>query len=88
MSSPHFGEEEPLQRHRVRVQLSSEQTIGPLPAEKPELAANPGQVLQASYFGELRPMLATGCMLSMLQRVSSYGLVGLPKPAQTVTALA
>ncbi len=36
----------------VRLQLSTEQTIGPVLAEKPELAANPGQTSQASHFGE------------------------------------
>jgi hypothetical protein len=43
MSSPQFGEEQPLRRHLpARLQWPSEQTIGPLRAEKPELAANPG----------------------------------------------
>lgn len=51
MSSP-TGEVESLQPPvEVRLQLSTEQTIGPLLAEKPELAANPGQPSQASHFG-------------------------------------
>src|SRR5262245_46434838 len=87
MSSPQFGDEEPVRRHlRARLQWSSEQTIGPLPAEKPELAANPEQPSQASYFGDRdrsgRHLPAAIGAESLLQFVGGDGLVRSGDPVE------
>ncbi len=62
------GEEESLQSYAEHIyKFPSEQTIGPVPAEKPELAANPEQPSQASHFGErlakTAATLAPPCLL-------------------------